>query len=56
MWKCFKVNMFGPEGGKYIEQLLDKVVEAGTITILKGHLDRYFDGKGLDRYGLNMGR
>ena len=37
-------------------ELPEVVVEAGTITTFKRHLDRYMDRKGLEGYGPNAGK
>ena len=36
------------------DELLEEVVEAGTLTTFKRHLDRYMDRKGLEGYGPNQ--
>lgn len=37
-------------------RLLEIVMEAGTFTLFKGHLDNYMDENGLERNGLGTGK
>ena len=37
-------------------EMPEEVVEGGTMTTFKRHLDRYMDGKGLEGYGPNAGK
>ena len=37
-------------------ELPEEVVEAGTITIFKRHLDRYMDREGVEGFGPNTGK
>ena len=49
-------NFFTQRVVRVWDELPEEVVEAGTITTFKRHLDRYMDGKGLEGSGPNAGK
>lgn len=49
-------NLFTQRMVHMWNELLEEVVEAGTLTTFKRHLDRYLDRKGLEGYGPNAGK
>lgn len=50
-----QTGTFHTEGGSIRNELPEVVIKPDTITILKRHLDKYLDGKGVEGYEPNAG-